>query len=83
MVKRQKGKFGSKAGDRWCVECGIKTGPGNNRYTAGNQIYEAYVVCINCREFREGASENGKHLSICQVCDTRRRRVIRATEEDR
>lgn len=83
MVKSKEAKFGPKTVDRWCVECGINSGPGNPRYTAGDQIVtlsELYVICIDCREFREGASEIGKNASLCQVF---RRRDLRRMEEFR
>ncbi|KAJ5991802.1 hypothetical protein N7451_007526 [Penicillium sp. IBT 35674x] len=83
MVKSKKAKFEPKAGDRWCVECGIKTGPGINRYAPGHHVVilkKLYVICKDCRTFGEGASEDGKNLSVCKVC---RRRNIRIMEEYR
>lgn len=80
MVKRKKAKWGCNATERWCVDCGISPQPGTNRYTAGNIITilgEPYVICLECRKFRKGASENGKQLFVCQVC----RRFARAFEE--
>lgn len=80
MVKRKKAKWGYNATERWCVDCGINPRPGTNRYTAGNIITvlgEPYVICLECREFRKGASENGKPLFVCQFC----RRFTRAIEE--
>lgn len=80
MVKRKKAKWGCKATERWCVDCGINPRAGTNRYTAGNIIIilgEPFVVCLECRKFRVGASENGNPLFVCQVC----RRFTRAIEE--
>jgi hypothetical protein len=80
MVKRKKGKMGVNATERWCVDCGLNPRPGTNRYTAGNIITileESYVICLDCRNFREAASENGQPLAVCQVC----RRFTRAIEE--
>ncbi|KAJ5894621.1 hypothetical protein N7495_006312 [Penicillium taxi] len=80
MVKRKKSKWGEKVTERWCVDCGIKPRPGTNRYTAGNIITilgVPFVICSKCRKFREGASENGKLLFVCQVC----RGFTRAIEE--
>lgn len=80
MVKRKKAKWGFKATERWCVDCGINPRPGTNRYTAGNIIIilgEPFVVCLDCRRFRGAASENGNPLCVCQVC----RRFTRAIEE--
>ncbi|CAG8299373.1 unnamed protein product [Penicillium nalgiovense] len=80
MVKRKKAKLRDNATQRWCVDCGLKPRPGTNRYTVGNIITileKPYVICLECREFREGASENGKSLAVCRVC----RRFTRAIEE--
>lgn len=80
MVKKKKAKWGCKATERWCVDCGIHPRRGTNRYTAGNIIIilgEPSVICLECGKFRLGASENGKPLSVCQIC----RRSTRATEE--
>ena len=80
MLKRKKAKWGDNATERWCVDCGITPRPGTNRYTAGNIITvlgEPYVICLECRKFRKGASENGKQLFVCQVC----RRFTKAIEE--
>jgi hypothetical protein len=63
--------MGVRCDDRWCLKCGIKPLPGTNRYTAGNHIqisWEHYVICLRCRDFGAGASENGKPLSVCQGC---------------
>ncbi|KAJ5365112.1 hypothetical protein N7517_007998 [Penicillium concentricum] len=38
---------------------------------------EPSVICLECRKFRKGVSENGTPLSVCQVC----RRFTRAIEE--
>lgn len=80
MVKRKKAKLRDNATERWCVDCGLNPRPGTNRYTAGNIITileKPYVICLECRNFREAASENGKPLAVCQGC----RRFTRAIEE--
>lgn len=79
-LKGKKNKWGPKATERWCVDCGINPRPGTNRYTAGNIIIilgEPSVICLECRKFKVAASENGKPLFVCQVC----RRFTRAIEE--
>ncbi|KAJ5479400.1 hypothetical protein N7530_004909 [Penicillium desertorum] len=85
MVKRKKGKMGVNATERWCVDCGLNPRPGTNRYTAGNIITileESYVICLDCRNFREAASENGQPLAVCQVCRRERARM-RAEQAER
>lgn len=80
MVKRKKAKLRYNAKQRWCVDCGLNPRPGTNRYTVGNIITileKPYVICLECREFREGASEIGKSLAVCRVC----RRSTKAIEE--
>lgn len=86
MVKREKAKGGSNAMARWCVDCGLNSRPGTNRYTANNIITilgEPYVKCLECREFREAASENGKPLFVCQVCRRRTRAIEERAEANR
>lgn len=71
MIKREKAKWGFDVRDRWCVDCGINPRPGTNRYTTGNHIGiqgKHYVIYLRCRTFRAGALENGKPLSVCQIC---------------
>jgi hypothetical protein len=80
MVKRKKNKWGPKAKERWCVDCGINPQPGTNRYTPGNNIVvegEPFVICLQCRKFGAGVLENGTLLPVCQTC----RRITRAIEK--
>jgi hypothetical protein len=80
MVKRKKTKWGCKATERWCVDCGIYPRQGTNRYAPSNIITilgKRHIFCKGCTNLGVGASENGKLLSVCQVC----RRITRAIEE--
>ncbi|CAI7568657.1 unnamed protein product [Penicillium pancosmium] len=80
MVKKKKSKWGPKATERWCVDCGLNPRPGTNRYAPNNIIVilgKPFVICLQCRKFGAGVSENGRLLTVCQGC----RRFTRAIEE--
>lgn len=75
MTKNKRGRFGPENWKRFCVECGLQSGPGNTRYTRGSRIMikgVCHVICIRCGEFREG-SDDSNGLSECVTCGARRR----------
>jgi hypothetical protein len=71
MLKKKRRQSGCDSSNRFCVECGIKSGPGITRYTRGSQIIVqgvSHVICIRCGEFEEGGVDNGKNTSECLNC---------------
>lgn len=75
MTKNKRGRFGPENCKRFCVECGLQSGPGKTRYTRGSRIMirgVCHVICIRCGEFREG-SDDSKGRSECVKCGARRR----------
>jgi hypothetical protein len=83
MTKRKRGRLGSKNHKRFCVECGLKSGPRNTGYTRGSRIMiqgVCHVICIRCGEFGEG-SDDSSGLSDCWTCGARRREIREFNEE--
>lgn len=86
MVKKKKGKWSTNAADRWCVDCGLNPRPGTNRYNAGDVIIilgELNVLCLRCREYKEGTSRDGTPLRVCKVCYEPTRLAEKRAEAER
>ncbi|KAJ6059925.1 hypothetical protein N7444_002857 [Penicillium canescens] len=83
MVKRKKAKWGCKATERWCVDCGINPRPGTNRYTAGNIIGNHLLSAWNVANSEWAPQKTGtRYLYAKSVGDLREqsRSVLRLTE---
>lgn len=75
MTKKKRRRSGLESYNRFCVECGLKSGPGNTRYTRGSRIMikgVCHVICIRCGQFKEGSDDNNG-LSECETCGARKR----------
>lgn len=71
MLKKKRRRSGQKNCNRFCVECGLRSGPGNNRYTRGSHIIVrsvCYVICVRCGRFKQGGVDNNKNTSECATC---------------
>lgn len=86
MFWRRRGRSGSNAGRRFCVECGLKPGSDGAQYTPGSQIAiegKRYVVCRLCAVFRDAAVEGGRNVSHCQLCYSSPVAIEQRAEEQR
>lgn len=70
MKRQKKRREGSRAKDRFCLDCGVNPAPGTTRYAPGNRISlagEVYVICTKCGWFSDGVEENPA-VTVCREC---------------